>query len=61
MNSRTWGHGFTVFRCNMRMSPPCHRTPNIGCCFSCLHVQSEVVVFMSVAHIGLTMLLNLVE
>jgi len=31
---------FTVFRCNMRRSPPCHRTPNIGCRFSCLHVQN---------------------
>ena len=29
--------------------------------FFCLHVQSEVVVFTSVAHIGLTMRLNLVE
>ena len=38
----------SVFRCNMRRSPPCHCTPNIGCCFSCLHVQSEVVMFMSV-------------
>ena len=31
---------FVVIRCNMRRSPPCHRTPNMGCCFSCLHVQN---------------------
>jgi len=30
----------SVFRCHMRRSPPRPCTLNIGCCFSCLHVQN---------------------